>query len=61
MTFSWINRTEWVHEVMCEFKMIWLRKEWKHVEYWIKIDDKRALIEQNSYKKALTKHNDMSR
>jgi hypothetical protein len=33
MTFSWIDRTKWVHEVACEIIMTWLRSE--RTPWWV--------------------------
>jgi hypothetical protein len=53
MTFSWIHRTRWVHEVVCEIIMTWLRSERHHAECWIEFANTRALLEQNGYRKSL--------
>jgi hypothetical protein len=55
MIFSWITRTEWVHEVTCEMKMTCLGMNGHHEGYWIGFANTIALLERNGYMKKLAK------
>jgi hypothetical protein len=46
MTFSWMDRTRWVHEVACELITTWLKSGSTHVVYLLRISDTWALIGQ---------------
>jgi hypothetical protein len=55
MTFFWIDRTGWVHEVTFEIITTWLGGEQHQAGCWIDLAQTRALLEPNGCRKALAK------
>jgi hypothetical protein len=53
MTFSWKDRTGWIHKITCKIKTTWLGSEQHQAGYWINLVNTKALLERNGYRGAL--------
>jgi hypothetical protein len=45
VTFSWIDRTRWIHEGTSKIKTIWLGVNQHQAGYWIDLVNTKALLE----------------
>jgi hypothetical protein len=53
MTFSWKDRTGWIHEIACKIMTTWFGSERHQAGYWIDLVNTKALLERNGYREAL--------
>jgi hypothetical protein len=43
-TFSWKDRTWWIHKIICKIMTTWLRSEQHQAGYWINLVNTKALF-----------------